>query len=179
MPTPTVRIRRSDYSTLRERGHNEEPQPPYSLASLFRRPRSVSLADPPLAQTSLAGQDDGFTGTAGRAAGRTLQRQRANSRIQDHVINRSLGRSQRPPGDAHSLTSVSSGPANSRPSSPFITLRGSTTDIVAPLSDAGPGVLGSALSLSRPSEDHHEDDIVEHLDVIGTHLLHLAHRMPY
>jgi hypothetical protein len=180
MPTPTVRIKRSDYSTLRERAQNEEQQPPQSLASLFRRPRSISLAAyPPLAQTDLTGQDDPFTGTTGRATGRPLQRRRANSRIQDHFISRSLGRSQHPPGDAHSLTSASSGRANSRPPSPFITLRGSNTDIVAPRSDIGPGVLGSTLSLSRPSDDHHEDDIVEHLDVIGAYPLHLAPKMSY
>jgi hypothetical protein len=42
-------------------------------------------------------------------------------------------------------------------------------------SDEGeePGILGSALSLPHtdlsdtPEEEHHHDDIVEHLDVIG------------
>lgn len=71
-------------------------------------------------------------------------------------------------------SSIDSGDAQGRGS---ITLEGSQADVVIPNDGGHPGLIGSSLSIasSTPStyddsssdELHHEDEIVEHLDVIG------------
>ena len=62
----------------------------------------------------------------------------------------------------------------------MISLQGPQTDVLVPKTENDPGRVGSSLSLPRSEHsdyadydndidgEHHPDDIVEHLDVIGT-----------
>ncbi len=117
-------------------------------------------------------------------------RPRAGSRIQDHLLSRLSStplRSQGSGSPLRSQASVSSLGGSNRTTSPthfspidgVLTFEGPNTDIQVHSDDGGPGLVGSALSLPRsdeanasyqsyhPLDDHHHDDIVEHLDVIG------------
>ncbi|SJL01855.1 uncharacterized protein ARMOST_05179 [Armillaria ostoyae] len=116
-------------------------------------------------------------------------RPRAGSRVQDHLLSRLSSiplRSQGSGSPLRSQASVSSLGGSIRTTSPthfspidgVLTFEGPNTDIQVHSDDGGPGLVGSALSLPRsdeanasyqsyhPLDDHHHDDIVEHLDVI-------------
>ena len=73
----------------------------------------------------------------------------------------------------------------------MITLEGDQADVLV-RSDGEPGIIGSALSLPHSTggsfqnlieDEHHHDDIVEHLDVIGKttsfHSCHYLQNNPY
>ncbi|KAK0206418.1 hypothetical protein DFS33DRAFT_1381524 [Desarmillaria ectypa] len=116
-------------------------------------------------------------------------RPRAGSRVQDHLLSRLSSiplRSQGSRSPLRNQASVSSLGGSHRTTSPthfspidgILTIEGSSTDIQVRSDDGEPGLVGSALSLPRsdeanasyqsyhPLDDHHHDDIVEHLDVI-------------
>ncbi|KAK0498658.1 hypothetical protein EDD18DRAFT_1158598 [Armillaria luteobubalina] len=116
-------------------------------------------------------------------------RPRAGSRVQDHLLSRLSSiplRSQGSGSPLRSQASISSLGGSNRTTSPthfsaidgVLTIEGPNTDIQVHSDDGEPGLVGSALSLPRsdeangsyqsyhPLDDHHHDDIVEHLDVI-------------
>ncbi|KAG7449097.1 uncharacterized protein BT62DRAFT_963967 [Guyanagaster necrorhizus] len=119
-------------------------------------------------------------------------RPRAGSRVQDLLLSQSLRlsslplRSQGSGSPLRDQTSASSLDGSHRTTSPIhfsaidgvLTIEGHNADIQVRSGDGEPGLVGSALSLPRSDDanasyqsytsidDHHHDDIVEHLDVI-------------
>ncbi|KAF9055465.1 hypothetical protein BDZ89DRAFT_937908 [Hymenopellis radicata] len=79
-------------------------------------------------------------------------------------------------GSSFSNSRRTASPTRFNPVDGVLTLEGPTTDIQVHSHDGEPGLVGSALSLRsdgaasyqsyHPLDDHHHDDIVEHLDVI-------------
>jgi hypothetical protein len=107
------------------------------------------------------------------------RRPRAGSRVSNHLLSKPSMRFSAAGSDARShRSSVDAGTGFSgSPRGGMITLEGEQADVVV-RSDGEPGAIGSALSLPHSTggesfrdligDGHHHDDIVEHLDVIGT-----------
>jgi hypothetical protein len=147
----SVRVRRSNYSSLREQ--SEAADPNSRRLSITRWPGTApatSAGDP---STS----SDAPTGTLTR---RSLFRPRSESVVEGQCIPRQSPTI--PPRRSPFLNSNSSTP---------------TTPVISPVQPE-PGYGGSAVSLAQSHDttipveilgggDHHHDNIVEHLDVIG------------
>jgi hypothetical protein len=173
---PSVRVRRQ-YSPLQDPTEQE----PRSLAAIFSpgqpepRPVSVVLPDSP----AIPQQQPG----ASNDASPTRQRARGLSRVSRHCLSQSFRNSDVPrvedrERDQRVRERRSHGSMNSpRTRSPnrlavhdgMVAIEGSQVDVWVH-SDGEPGRIGSALSVhsdgQQPEDDHHQDDIVEHLDVI-------------
>lgn len=181
---PSIRVKRG-YSTLQESPLLPAAEAPQAVT----RPRSRSLAhiftpipqDQPAQDAELRPSHNrrrSQTVTEGAITPGTRTLPRQPSRILNHIMSstkiaRPEARSLR-----HRASSVLSGvrrsfSRTSRDRSDMVSIEGRQEDILVP-ADPGhePGRLGSALSIRPedardPFEEHHHDDIVEHLDVIG------------
>jgi hypothetical protein len=182
---PSIRIRKSAYSALDS--SPEQPATfPRSLANIFGSP----IAGQHRPDISITQQD-----ASGRPQSEFLEpprpdspelpmapmrrRPRAGSRVSNHLLNKpSLRFSEAGSAARSHRSSVDAGTGFSgSPRGGMITLEGEQADVIVH-SDGEPGAIGSALSLPRSTggqsfqdlmeNEHHHDDIVEHLDVIGT-----------
>ncbi|KAF7352700.1 hypothetical protein MVEN_01235900 [Mycena venus] len=145
---PSVRVRRSTYSSVGEQSQDR------SLAALFASAPGETDAVPPLPTPAFLPNSVRGSRIHNHIAG---SRGRANSVAQSSITS----------GGAIRTTSPDS---NGRVGTPLSHHSGAQTDVVVRArSDGEPGLIGSALSLPHSSHaedlDHH-DDIVEHLDVI-------------
>lgn len=188
---PSVRVRRNTYSPLADAGLDgqltDAPRisQPRSLATLFtpvdtsvNRRSTVSGVD----RTSDRLSPDSAAIPIGPIPRPNNTRPRSGSRVGQHVLSQSLRISgsprletvhRRPRTSIASETSARSSNAQYPTHDGLVTIEGENADIVV-RGDGRPGRVGSALSLSTTDEfgvvendDHHHDDIVEHLDVIG------------
>lgn len=99
----------------------------------------------------------------------------ASSRVYAHCINTSRNSqySQPPPSPLSNTKSMpTSNVGNATTFQEMMTIEGALTDVRAP-SHVDPGIVESSTDISTDDEDsqfsgHHHDDVVEHLDVIGT-----------
>lgn len=193
---PSVRVKRSDYSSLRDRANSEDPR-----FSIFHWPTSahssqeptspqVPSTSPGIRSTSPEiRQRSPVTGSASPRsdpfdtfppqAHRPIGRRRAASRVQDHCVPPPLSRRPRAEDQVSLYSGHGSqqGRSTSSPSAGFVTFEGQNEDVVFRTSSRETGRIGSAISLQEGmpvevvGDDHHHDDVVEHLDVIGMHLL--------
>ena len=177
---PSVRVRRnSQYTTLSGEDGTVPPRDntgrPRSrtLASSFRIPGSTPYPSSPVERSNLAIRTGSEFATAERnlSADRPYNSVRLPSKVADSSLRatqalRGVRSHDHPYFQNRRLENNQDG---------TIALQGSQADIVVPNS-GHPGVLESTLSFSsvasdpfRGSDDEslHEDDIVEHLDVIG------------
>lgn len=160
---PSVRVKRHVYSSLgyqSRAGPSEGSPRPRSLANLFKWPllegppsplpnESPTIRPPPIA---------------------TTMSRRTGSRVQDHLIPL-LGQER---ARARAMSLSQRYHQSPRPSgdSAVVMLEGENVDVQVP-GDDEPGRIDSTLSFSSYNDpehsgrDHHHDDIVEHLDVIG------------
>lgn len=188
-------------------GSSSSPQAPtpylrtaQSTPHLRDRPTSL-----PPRQNAQANETPLMSPMSLRAPDNRNSRRRSNSRIGAHVFSTyrdsTLSRSNQwstegqysstdvlNPQGTPSLSSSPQSPVVKRPS--MVTVEGGQTNLnVAIQGDGGtPGILErkfpenagnySARTDPHDEEDHHHDDIVEHLDAIGAPLLSLAHRHP-
>jgi hypothetical protein len=166
----SVRVRRGQYATL------TDPNGPYT------RPRSRSLATvlgtpsfpstPPLSALS-ADQDVArarANTVSGNQDGPPPMPRRASSKIHEHIMGRRTRANSQHQHHHPEHGSRSPRSDESRRRSDEVSLRGSTENVVYRGEGGSFGRIGSALSLCEGQEDdqHHTDDIVDHLDVIGT-----------
>lgn len=174
---PSVRVRRSSqYVSIRgEDGTRDDTQRrPRSrtLASIYRPPGQASSesSQSDAAIASPIGQDDA---DADLSRGSTAQ----FSRVADSILYGSAGPSHPRRYTSNELLNgqrADSLEPERRRAGATITFEGSQADVVVPDDGKGPGILERSLSLSSDASDpfqnsaEHEDDIVEHLDVIGT-----------
>lgn len=181
---PSVRVRRgSQYSFLLgdDGARNETPARPRSrtLASIYRPsgllvPESNQTGEP----SSSTGRQDLLNANDPPRTGNDRQ----NGRVADSILNGS-----RPPQTVRGYRShdvlrdrpprISSDSVERKGDGAF-TLEGAQANVVVPNDGSGKqGILESNLSLASAASNpfqssiedlhHHEDDIVEHLDVIG------------
>ncbi|KAI5124945.1 hypothetical protein M0805_007372 [Coniferiporia weirii] len=181
---PSVRVRRgSQYASLYD-GDGNNPDQAGNTGSDATRPRSRTLASiyhrtDPLAHINLTDGEPSTGAPLPNVERPTNHTGQSSSKVAGSILS-----GQQPP---HALREYRSGdfaygeigPFSPSPGAPgnsrSITLEGSQADVVVP-NDGLPGLLERQLSVasarSNPfrssSEEslHHEDDIVEHLDVI-------------
>lgn len=194
---PSVRVRRTDYAQLDDQGNViRDTQERTGLGSVFpslqKRPSSSGgepsrLSPPPATQAETSRSRRATISVpkpdeAQRSPSPVIRRPRAGSRVADHIVRPrpSAGglRQQRSTTPLRRDGSVRSSSTTQSP----VVLEGSQADVVLDhqVGDE-PGFIGSALSvhsgLSIMDEDeHHHDDIVEHLDVIGMLQAWLLHQ---
>jgi hypothetical protein len=174
----SVRLRTSRYSVLPDVPTTPQPPPPQVPAGLEAliqsRHRSASEADvAPPPRPTLADSPESphmpFS-TSLRVPGPPPSgRRRSFSRVSQHLMGRG------------SINSLGGGDPSRLPSPPstigspripvMIGLEGAQADILVP-ANIQSGSIGSALSLPHEEQgsiigEHHPDEIVEHLDVIG------------
>lgn len=190
---PSVRIKRTDYAQLDEQAAvpAELAAVPRSLANIFstqRRPGS-SGGEPTNAPPGDQGRPRratvaGCSDTPMLAIPQvTVRRPRAGSRVADHVMSRASMVGLRNQRSALSMNAGGGGSGGgSRPSSARRTpvpsgmelFEGTQAGVLLPSGTGGHGILHDNLSqtytgFSDTDEDgNHHDDVVEHLDVIGT-----------
>jgi hypothetical protein len=178
---PSIRVRRSSYSVLdappgADSGRDTFPR---SLANIFGSPLATqqrpafstfdaSRLQPPVEQESSPGTPSELPRSP------VVRRPRANSRVAHHVMNQKTARfGSADRGSIRSSVNVAGVPGSPRQG--LVTLEGDQADVVVH-SEGTPGIIGSALSLPHSAgesvrnlmeDEHHHDDIVEHLDVIG------------
>lgn len=181
---PSVKVRRrayshSQYGTLLEEGGNDASQAPHNDSTT--RPRSRTLASLFMAsQTDPSNRGEGArrqqqnarrpSETSGPSA--TNARTAPLGRVAHSI--RKTGSYVRPPLRMGSLDPTASTAAgNQGDQDRMVLLHGSQLDVAVHSNDLA-GVMGSSLSLASHissmlslDDEHHEDDIVEHLDVIG------------
>lgn len=185
---PSIRVRRRAYTTID--GSPNLPNSPRPLATIFARPASAS--DLPDAQPE--NNTPILTGHTGNT-GHVSRRERSYSRVHYHCIQKPQSMRMTPTlplanaqsRTTHTNSQRSISPVAYHTENGMVTMEGQQTDYQM-ASNGEPGLIGSALSLSHSnialsqnsgiggrgppsdiSEDgHHHDDIVEHLDVIGT-----------
>ena len=171
---PSVRIRRNTYVPL------ADPSPgssePRNLAVIFTPPTAAS--DTALDSTSAAPQPSQVIGVASESQPRPQGRPRASSRVDQHCQSLRLGATREQstlPGLQKSPSRLSSrqqrGLNGAEP-------EGRQVDLSVRSDHGGkPGLTGSILSLHsgehQLEDDHHHDDVVEHLDCIGAFLISL------
>ena len=178
---PSVRVRRRSYSTLGAPSGNglgeEQATFPRSLANIFGSPIATQQR-PAFSDSDTSGLRHSagphLLTTPPRGPSPVLRRPRANSRIIHHVMNKDSMRFGE--GDRRShRSSVDASGFSGSPRQGMVTLEGDQADVLVH-SDGDHGIIGSALSLPRSTarsfrnlmeDEHHHDDIVEHLDVIG------------
>lgn len=181
---PSVRVRRgSQYASLLGDDELQQNRSPTltrprsrTLASIYQNADPLTIVNveqPEAAQPEVASPDrisrldDTPSRPASKVASTILSQQRSTEAL----------RGYRSHDYANSYRRRTSRASDSRPDNRTHTIEGQQADLVVP--DAGrPGLLESQLSFSSagsnpfnsPSEEslNHEDDIVEHLDVIGT-----------
>ncbi|KIK68038.1 hypothetical protein GYMLUDRAFT_36853 [Collybiopsis luxurians FD-317 M1] len=149
---PSVRVKKHSYTSLRP----QRSRSGGALANLFRR---TSL-DADETEPSHSNEPQ----TAGYAIDGDTRR-RTRSRLQKHLLQTPLLDEDRRRARALSVPPVFRPTTQTSPNTSVVTLEGATADIQL-AGDGAPGLIDSALSLSDAREDHHHDDIVEHLDVI-------------
>ena len=196
---PSVRVRRRGYSTLRD--VDPAVLSPASPDSPSSRPRarsdaaalSLSLSPDFSAYNYSAFSDADADADAGRdqpSLAVPLRRTRGSatsaSRVSQYVQQSSirlLSTHTDPAARRTALSSLFSTQTSPRPQSPSESsdrLEGPTASVI--VHDSRPlGHVGSALSLPHDNaeanmvdDEHHTDDIVEHLDVVGTSCLTCA-----
>lgn len=181
---PSIRVKRSNYSSLRDSGAHEQTSP--TLTSLFvpnaltpgpstphpglprlETQRSMPALRPDPSPIILPRSRP----RAGTVAGRVHSHCMRNSMRHSQVLTQS----NRQNSGFLTGSPTSTSPMRLTPRHEFITLEGSQTNVMVD-SNGEPGLIGSALSLPGSFKgedqtidgvDHHHDDIVDHLDVIG------------
>lgn len=172
---PSVRVRRtSDYTQLDDQGNvKRNTRERTALGTVFpslqnlKRPSSsggeLSVVSPPPATRPEIRR---ATISGPRAASPVIRRPRAGSRVVDHIVK------PRPSGSSL-RQQRSTTPLRRDESSSHVIFEGSQADVVLDHQvGEDPGFIESALSLhsghsAAVEDEHHHDDIVEHLDVIG------------
>lgn len=180
---PSVRVKRGDYATLKEQ------QEARTLATIFRGQDDEHLPVPPAIYGTSAQQPQSAPPTMGRSAptaGSSAAPHGHNrlrrGRVHNHCMRTSVSGYPEPPFTAQPRrVSISS----QRDTSDARSFNGSSV-IEVRTGDRQPGLIDSALSLDSQDMDnsmtaeqrdqHHDDDIVEHLDVIGAFNLIVWHR---
>lgn len=196
---PSVRVRRGSlpYTTLEsdsderqgtaERQNGRRPRSG-TLASIFRQDAQPSASppapphpSPPMPSPDSPQAHSRHLSPSPRQSSPSSPQQRYGSlrskpsKIADSILSgRMSQRRLLPRGGSTGRSSVET----DRDRRESLTLEGAQADVVIP-TDGHPGLIGSSLSLgssipgswdtSSRDEFHHEDEIVEHLDVIGMH----------
>lgn len=164
---PSIRVKHTSHSSVRERDILDNA--PHALATIFNQnpvpptPRPQSQRSMPVTQANT--EDIPI---------RPRLRAETFSRVGSYCTRRHTRPSVLLRDRAHFLsgTLMSGTHANTGSSTDLITMEGLQADIFLP-NDGESGLIGGALNLPGPegtvdgSQEHH-DDIVEHLDVIGT-----------
>ncbi|TFK43438.1 hypothetical protein BDQ12DRAFT_180030 [Crucibulum laeve] len=177
---PSIRVRGPVYATLGDGPSNDEPR---SLATIFTPATPVLSSVEPRprpSMPSLRQEEDRLSPELTTQAHRRPRARTSASRIHAHCMLNTLrgSRAIATPETAYTAESL----ATPTPQQQFIhhdgimTMEGAQADVV--ISSPGqPGIIESNLSLPRSHDDahrfrelepneHHHDDIVEHLDVI-------------
>jgi hypothetical protein len=196
---PSVRIKRTEYAQIDDQAAApaELATFPQSLTNIFSAPRrpgssggeatNVSPVEPQgrPRRATVAGCSD--TPMLPIRPQVTIRRPRAGSRVADHVMSRASMVGLRNRRSALSMSGGGGGGSGggSRPSSARRTpvpsgmelFEGIQAGVILPSATGAPGILHDNLShthtgLSDTDEEgHHHDEVVEHLDVIGTFTL--------
>jgi hypothetical protein len=167
---PSVRVKRFPYATIAD--PSSPSAEPRSLATIFA-PFTTSTA-PDTAITHAAPQPSPTIGFVPESLPRPQNRPRASSRVDRHCQSLRLGRV---PSRGHQDFFRQSPDLQRLPSNTPLHDQGVTVFegrgvnfSVPSIHEGEPGFVGSALSLppSQPADDHHHDDVVEHLECIGS-----------
>ena len=179
---PSVRVRRSSqYASLT----GEDNSPNQSHGRRNTRPRSrtlTSIYNVPDQQPTSSGNDSKDAGSSsGNLNDSTpapkLDRRYHTGKVAGTVLSPSLRGYKSHDHINENSKRLRTSSAEGRTGGGTIILEGSQADVVVP-DDGYPGILESNLSLASAASNtfgrndnflNHEDDIVEHLDVIGTY----------
>lgn len=178
----SVRVKRGQYSTLEDGSIQRNTRPrSRSLADVFGPPAPLTAPTLPRQQvqnhprqrseTVSSPRTDEHPSTA--SPPRTLRR--PSSKIHEHIMSstrRDSTRRNRHYSEAQTSPLLGDGRRRSEDSSDVVSLRGSAENVEYRGDSRRMGRIGSALNFHEDGDDglHHEDDIVEHLDVIGKFL---------
>lgn len=180
---PSIRVKRSAYSTLRDSTNEGSP---WTLAAVFNSPSTSPISEPsnpngPRIQRSLPSMQAG----QGPSGSPVISRPRADTTTSGRVHAHCTRRSERYSGVPALADQGSQTPHTLSPQTPHLvphyammSMEGSEEADVFVRSAGEPGWVNSALSSPhshndeggtglKTDEDHHHDDVVEHLDVIG------------
>ncbi|KAL1747712.1 hypothetical protein HDZ31DRAFT_31309 [Schizophyllum fasciatum] len=174
---PSVRVRRSTYFNLNDASPQPEPRP---LATIFSQPstipgrRRAHTLDGTADTSRHANVSQNSAGDSSQDDFRRTLFETTGSRVQSQCV--------KPPrrprfSFVEGSPSASRSPERRRPrsaGSEMVTVEGASADVRLHAQGADPSLIGSALSLTSTrqsanpfgDEQHHHDDIVEHLDVI-------------
>ncbi|KAL1675532.1 hypothetical protein EV122DRAFT_268164 [Schizophyllum commune] len=175
---PSVRVRRSTYFNLNDASPQPEPRP---LTTIFssqpssapgrRRAHTIDGAQDTSRNATVTQEP---TGDSSHEEFRRTLFETTRSRVQSQCV--------KPPrrprlSFLEGSPSTSRSPERRRPrsaGSDMVTVEGASADVRLPAQGTDQSLIGSALSLTSTrqstnpfGDEHHHDDIVEHLDVIG------------
>lgn len=172
----SVRVKRGQYASLQDRPQGRITRPrSRSLATVFGSPTLPSTPaftsnEPTHARhrSQTVSGPGGDPSDSTSSPPRTLRR--PSSKIHDHIMSSTRGGSFRRhlhPEEAQNSPLL--GRRRNEDRSDVVSLQGSAENVEYRGDGRRMGRIGSALSLPDGMHDdqHHEDDIVEHLDVIG------------